>query len=200
MPSSGPHARNAAFAKVERPQFDPGPEAIQCYERFKEQVAKAVPGDVQDKLNSVLEQLNFHSSPDILSRRFSVILEIIEAVAILAIETVDIVVEAAISLLKVILTAARAFVDQAIDIPYVTDFYRWLTSTPDNHEGENHSFLNLTTLLVAIPACFARNLMRREPAYLSGVSPEPPGPSRGVRITDKDLGALQVTAGAWAIG
>ena len=90
-------------------------------------MAKAVPGDVQDKLNSVLEQLNFHSSPDILSRSFSVILEIIEAVAILAVETVDIVVEAAISLLKVILTAARAFVDQAIDIPYVTDFYRWLT-------------------------------------------------------------------------
>jgi hypothetical protein len=172
------------------PDIQLGQDIRTKFDALASQLEQSLSDKAKETIDSLREMLDFQSSPGILARGFAAVLEILHRATDMAIKLGKIVADFAVDLLQAVMTAIYEAMTKTIEIPYISDFYRWATK-------RDLSMMDLFALVTAIPTGFALGLLSREPAYASKVSPLPPGPQPRDRksLTISTLGGMEIAAG-----
>jgi hypothetical protein len=186
-PTAARSARGVGDAAISWPTFDPPDSARAAFAAFTARVASEVGGEVSATIDRVWADLDFSSDPGILARSMAAVLDVLRGLVDVGLAVTGALIELAIDLLAAMANAFASYVTSKLEIPYLSDLYRWITG------GEDLTLLNLFSLLVAVPAGFASRLIPREPAYASGVAPAPRGPA--ARSAEPEY-VLEIIAGA----
>ena len=180
----------AATGSIAWPDIQLGQDVLTKFDTFVSQLGQTLSDEARKTVDQIREMLDFQSSPGLLARGFAVVLEILQGAAEVAIKAGKLLADFLIDLLQAVMTAVYdAMTRTSIEIPYVSDFYRWATK-------RDPTLIDMFALVTAIPAGFALGLLSREPAYASRVSPLPPGQqqARG-SLAIPTLGWMEIVAG-----
>ena len=143
------NASGATYAPINPSSNGPFDNVLQLIQQLVDSV-ESNPA-FQQALNYMT---NLGASPDqIFVQLLSALLRVIQGLAQAMIAGVQVVVDAVLQLVQAFLTGIKSLLNEEWKIPFVSDFYSWLT------DGSSLTLLDLLSLIVAIPATVLYKVM-----------------------------------------